>query len=70
MDTFRYFEIQSKEPEWEIYFYKSVFGRTPSKEPSVTIEYYRIETKGIQGDPLKRPAVSESSRQMEMLDNS
>ena len=56
MNTIRYFEIQSTKPEREINFYKSVFGWAFIKEPTVPIEYYRIETNSIYGGLLKRPA--------------
>lgn len=51
-----YFEIQSSTPEREIKFYTSVFGWNFIKEEFVPIDYYRIETKGIHGGLLKRPA--------------
>jgi predicted enzyme related to lactoylglutathione lyase len=56
MNTVGYFEIQSSHPEREINFYKHVFGWKFIKEEYVPIEYYRIETEGINGGLLKRPA--------------
>lgn len=56
MNTIGYFEIQSTEPAREIQFYQSVFGWKFIKEEYVSIEYYRIETNGINGGLLKRPA--------------
>ena len=56
MNTIGYFEIQSSTPEREIKFYTSVFGSNFIKEEFVPIDYYRIETKGIHGGLLKRPA--------------
>ena len=56
MNTIGYFEIQSSNPEREIQFYKAVFGWNFIKEEFVPIEYYRIETNGINGGLLKRPA--------------
>ncbi len=56
MNVVGYFEIQSSVPEREIKFYQSVFGWKFIKEEFVPIEYYRIETNGINGGLLKRPA--------------
>lgn len=56
MNTIGYFEIQSSEPAREIKFYESVFGWKFIKEKFVPIEYYRIETNGINGGLLKRPS--------------
>ena len=56
MNTIGYFEIQSSNPEREIQFYKAVFGWKFIREEFVPIEYYRIETNGINGGLLKRPA--------------
>lgn len=56
MNTVGYFEIQSSDPVRDIQFYKTVFGWTFIKEEFVPVEYYRIETNGISGGLLKRPA--------------
>jgi predicted enzyme related to lactoylglutathione lyase len=56
MNTIAYFEIQSSDPAREIRFYESVFAWKFIKEELVPIEYYRIETNGIRGGLLKRPA--------------
>ena len=56
MNTIGYFEIQSSDPQREIEFYKNVFGWNFLKEEFVPIEYYRIQTAGIFGGLLKRPA--------------
>lgn len=56
MNTIGYFEIQSSTPEREIKFYTRVFGWNFIKEEFVPIDYYRIETNGIHGGLLKRPA--------------
>jgi uncharacterized protein len=56
MNTIGYFEIQSSEPNRDIKFYSSIFGWKFIKEEFVPIEYYRIETNGINGGLLKRPA--------------
>jgi predicted enzyme related to lactoylglutathione lyase len=56
MNTIAYFEIQSSNPERETNFYRTVFGWKISKDVSMPIEYYRIETDDIQGALLERPA--------------
>lgn len=56
MNTIGYFEIQSSDPSRDISFYEAVFGWKFFREELVPIEYYRIETNGINGGLLKRPA--------------
>jgi uncharacterized protein len=56
MNSVGYFEIQSSDPKRELKFYQTVFGWKFIKEDHVPIEYYRIETNGINGGLLKRPA--------------
>ena len=56
MNIVGYFEIQSNNPAREIGFYSKVFGWNFIREEFVPIEYYRIETNGINGGLLKRPA--------------
>ena len=56
MNTISYFEIQSSDVQKSIIFYNRVFGWKFIKEEFVPIEYYRIETDGIAGGLLKRPA--------------
>jgi predicted enzyme related to lactoylglutathione lyase len=56
MNTIGYFEIQSSDVKREIAFYQQVFGWTFIKEEFVPITYYRIETNGINGGLLARPA--------------
>jgi len=56
MNTIGYFEIQSSDPNRDSKFYQSVFGWKFIKDELVPIEYYRIETNGINGGLLKRPA--------------
>lgn len=53
-NTVGYFEIQSSNPKREIEFYENLFGWKFTKDEALTIEYYRIETKGINGGLLKR----------------
>lgn len=56
MNNIAYFEIQSSDPQREVKFYSTVFGWKFTREPGMPIEYYRIETNGINGGLLKRPA--------------
>ena len=56
MNTVVYFEIQSSCLEREVQFYTQVFGWKIEKDAAMPIEYYRIETNGIQGALLERPA--------------
>lgn len=55
-NTVSYFEIQASHPKKAISFYQKLFRWKFLKEESLPIEYYRIETDGIQGGLLKRPA--------------
>src|ERR1041385_2102270 len=63
MNAIAYFEIQSSEPKREVEFYKNVFGWKFYKEEGFPIEYYRIETGGINGGLLKRPAPTPATGQ-------
>ena len=56
MNTIAYFEIQASEPEKLIHFYQNVFGWKFTKQEGLPIEYYQIQTDGINGGLLKRPA--------------
>jgi predicted enzyme related to lactoylglutathione lyase len=56
MNSVVYFEIQSSCLEREVEFYKNVFGWKIEKDFSMPISYYRIETGGILGALLERPA--------------
>ena len=56
MNTVAYFEIQSSCLERAVAFYKKVFGWKIEKDDSMPIAYYRIETGGISGALLERPA--------------
>jgi len=56
MNDVQYFEIQAEEPEEAVRFYAAVFGWKFSQEANMPIEYWRIETEGIRGAILKRPA--------------
>ena len=56
MNRIAYFEIQASDPERLITFYRNVFDWQFVKEEQLPIEYYRIETEGMRGGLLKRPA--------------
>jgi predicted enzyme related to lactoylglutathione lyase len=56
MNTIAYFEIQSSNLEQAANFYRTVFGWKITKDDSMPVKYYRIETGGIQGALLERPA--------------
>jgi hypothetical protein len=56
MNVISFFEIQSSDPERDISFYHKVFQWKFKKNPDLPLEYYHIETKGISGALLKRPA--------------
>ena len=51
-----YFEIQADDCGRASRFYASTFGWKFSKEEGLPVEYWRIETDGIRGGLLKRPA--------------
>lgn len=56
MNAIGYFEIQSSNPQRDIKFYKSVFGWKFIRENYIPFDYYRIETGGINGGLIQRPA--------------
>jgi hypothetical protein len=56
MNDVQYFEIQAAEPEKAAQFYAAAFGWQCTQQPNMPIEYWRIETEGIRGAILKRPA--------------
>ena len=58
MNTVAYFEIQSSNPQRDIEFYSAVFGWKFVKQNHAPVEYYHIETNGMFGGLLKRPAAS------------
>lgn len=51
-----YFEIQADDPRALVQFYQEVFGWKCTRDENIPIEYWRIETDGIGGAILKRPA--------------
>lgn len=56
MNSIVYFEIQANDPQKSIEFYTNVFDWNFIKQDGLPIEYYRIETSGIEGGMFKRPA--------------
>lgn len=56
MNSIVYFEIQSNDPQKCIEFYHNVFDWKFTKQEGLPIEYYRIETSGMEGGMFKRPA--------------
>ncbi len=56
MRAIAYFEIQSANPETAIAFYQAIFGWSFTRDEHVPIPYWRIETGGIRGGLLQRPA--------------
>lgn len=56
MNTIGYFEIQANDPEKAVEFYTNVFDWKFMEESGLPIKYWRIETAGIGGGLLKRPA--------------
>ena len=56
MNTVAYFEIQSSNLDRDINFYRTIFNWKITRDETMPIRYYRIETGGIQGALLERPA--------------
>lgn len=56
MSAIAYFEIQSDDPQAAADFYARVFGWRITRDEAVPIPYWRIETGGIRGGLLQRPA--------------
>lgn len=56
MNTIGYFEIQADDPPRLADFYHQLFGWRFSKDENVPVPYWRIETGGIRGGLLQRPA--------------
>ncbi len=56
MNSIVYFEIQSNDPQKCIEFYHNVFDWKFTKQEGLPLEYYRIETSGMEGGMFKRPA--------------
>ncbi|MDX9873610.1 MAG: VOC family protein [Spongiibacteraceae bacterium] len=56
MNAIAYFEIQAADPEATVRFYEAIFNWRFSKDEHLPIPYWRIETSGIHGGLLQRPA--------------
>lgn len=56
MNSVAYFEIQADRPQGAIDFYTAVFGWAFAKEDGHAIDYWHIDTGGIHGGLLPRPA--------------
>lgn len=56
MNTIAYFEIQSSQPERSMEFYRQVFSWRFVKQEGIPVPYWRIETEGMAGGIMKRPA--------------
>jgi len=56
MNTIGYFEIQASEPEKLVEFYANVFGWKFVEQTGLPVKYWQIETGGIRGGLLERPA--------------
>lgn len=55
MNSIGYFEIQASNVEKAVAFYKRIFDWKFTKVEGLPIEYYSIETNGMNGGLLKRP---------------
>ncbi len=56
MNSIGYFEIQATELETAIEFYRKIFGWKFDEQSGLPIKYWQIETGGIRGGLLERPA--------------
>jgi len=56
MNTPSYFEIQADDTSRASRFYAELFGWKFTKADGLPVEYWRIETEGIRGGLLQRPA--------------
>lgn len=50
-----YFELQADDPARAAAFYEAVFGWAAERDPRLPIEYWRVQTPGIDGAILERP---------------
>jgi len=62
MNSPDYFEIQADNPQQTIGFYTAVFGWSFTKQMGLPTDYWRIQTEGMRGGLLKRPASAPSAR--------
>lgn len=62
MNEVMYFEIQVDDPEKAKKFYSTIFGWKFNRQEGLPIEYWQIETEGINGGLLKRQASAPPSQ--------
>lgn len=63
MNEVAYFEIQADDTARAIKFYSELFGWNFFKQQDVPVEFWQIQTNGINGGLLKRPAKTPSTEQ-------
>jgi predicted enzyme related to lactoylglutathione lyase len=56
MNAPSYFEIQADDPGRARRFYGEIFGWKFTRVDGLPVEYWRIETTGLRGGILRRPA--------------
>ncbi|WP_286485619.1 VOC family protein [Empedobacter falsenii] len=56
MNSIVYFEIQANDPQKCMTFYENIFGWSFVEQEGLPLEYYRINTSGMEGGMFKRPA--------------
>jgi len=56
MNSVYYFEIQAADPEKAAAFYTAVFAWEFTKQADMPVDYWAIDTEGINGGLLRRPA--------------
>lgn len=56
MNSPAYFEIQASNPKVLVDFYGKIFNWKFTEEKGLPIEYHRIDTEGMRGAILARPA--------------
>jgi predicted enzyme related to lactoylglutathione lyase len=63
MNNVMYFEIQADDLETARTFYGEIFGWKFTKQEGLPVEYWSIQTDGINGGLLKRPAPAPGDQQ-------
>ena len=63
MNAPAYFEIHADDTSRAVRFYTALFGWKFEKVEGLPIEYSRIETEGVRGGLLKRPAKAPQPKQ-------
>ncbi|MDT8896153.1 VOC family protein [Halomonas sp. I1] len=58
MTTHLYFEIQAESPDRARHFYGELFGWAFTRVEGLPVAYWRIDTGGMQGGLLQRPAAT------------